>query len=492
VVTAVAPTKERRLAVRLAANTLVQAAGSALASMIGLGTFIAATRGLGPEAFGDFTTAMVFLFLPVVLADVGISTSVLRQISAAPERTEEVMSAALPLRALLSVGAIGLALGLGMAIPFSDATQIAILIGSIGTFMHLMTLSVLPAIQAQLKLHWAVAANVAGRLLTLGVTLGALALGYGFKSIVSAHVAGLTLTFVLHLVVVMRLVPLQMVVDTAYWRALLRGSLALGLAVSISQIYFRVDTILLALIRTPVEVGLYGAAYKFIELSQLVTAAVGMSVFPPLARFTATADPRRHRLAQTTFDLLLAAAAPLAVLMLTLSSTIILLTAGPDFLAAGGALQLLAPYVLFSFVNALFMRILLASSRDRTLLKLAASVLTLNVALNLVLLPLYGFKAAAITSVISEAFLLVPMALAIRRLGALPNFRYVSVVALAVAAMAAIVLLVPGPPVLVAALGGCVYLLVLLRAPGTIRELSRSLLPARPSIRPGPIGVSDA
>jgi O-antigen/teichoic acid export membrane protein len=285
--------------------------------------------------------------------------------------------------------------------------------------------------------------------------------------------------------------PLQMVVDMGYWRALVRGSLALGLAVSISQIYFRVDTLLLALIRTPVEVGLYGAAYKFIELSQLVIAAVGISVFPPLARLTAIGDPRRHHLAQKTFDLLLAVAAPLAVLMLTLSSTIILLTAGPEFLAAGVALQLLAPYVLFDFVNGLFVRILLASSRDRTLLKLAVSVLVLNLVLNLVLLPLYGFKAAAITSVISEAFLLVPMALAIRRLGALPSLRYAGVVALAVAAMAAIVLLVPGPPVLVAALGGCVYLLVLLRAPGTIRELSRSLLPVRSTVRPGPIGASD-
>ena len=75
------------LVVRLAANTVVQAVGSVVASAIGLFTFVAMTRGLGPEAFGDFTAATVFLMIPVVLSDVGLSSAVLREMSAHPERT---------------------------------------------------------------------------------------------------------------------------------------------------------------------------------------------------------------------------------------------------------------------------------------------------------------------------------------------------------------------------------------------------------------------
>jgi len=470
------PHLPRRLVVRLATNTIVQAGGSGLASLIGLFTFVAVTRGLGPEAFGDFTTAMAFLFLPIVVADVGIAAAVLREISASPERTDHVMSAALPLRALIAAGAVGLALAVGMAIPFSGQTKTAILIGSLGSFLHLLTLSLLPAIQAQLKMQWAVAANLAGRLLTLGLTLAALGAGLGFKSIVSAHVAGLAVTFVLHLVVVARLVSLRPIVDTAYWRNLVRGALALGLAVSLAQIYFRVDTLLLALLKSSAEVGLYGAAFKFIELSQLIVSAVAISIFPPLARFTASGDPRRYWLIQKSFDVLIAVAAPLALVMVALSSQIILLTAGSEYLQAGAALQLLAPYVLFSFVNGLLIRILLASSRDRTLLGLAVSTLALNIALNLVFIPAYGFKAAAVASVVSEACMLVPAAVAVGRLGALPSLRYAGTVALATGAMAAALLLLPGPPLVVAGLAGAAYLAVLLLAPGTVRELGRSLI----------------
>jgi O-antigen/teichoic acid export membrane protein len=477
----------RPLVVRMTANAAVQAGGSGLASLIGLFTFIAVTRGLGPEAFGDFATAMAFLFLPIVLADVGIAASILREISASPERTNRVMSAALPLRGLIAAGAVGLGLAVGMAIPFSGQTKTAILVGSLGSFVHLLTLSLLPAIQAQLKMHWAVGANLAGRLVTLGFTLAALGAGFGFTSIVWAHVVGLAVTFVLHLVVVTRLISLRPQVDTAYWRSLVRGALVLGLAISLAQIYFRVDTLLLALLKPSLEVGLYGAAFKFIELSHLIVAAIGISVFPSLASFVASGDPRLHRLIQKSFDVFIAVAAPLALVMVALSSEIIRLTAGSEFLEAAAALELLAPYVLFSFVNGLLIRILLASNRDRTLLALALATLTLNVALNLAFIPAYGFRAAAVISVVCEACMLVPAALAVRRLGALPSLRYAPIVLLAVGGMAAVILLAPGPRLLVVALAGAVYLAALLLAPGTIRELSRTLMPRRPQ---GPAAAS--
>jgi O-antigen/teichoic acid export membrane protein len=478
------PRPPRRLVVRLATNAVIHTAGSGFASLIGLFTFVAVTRGLGPQAFGDFTTAMAFLFLPIVVADVGLAATVLREISASPDRTARVMGAALPLRALIASGAVGLAVGVGMAIPFNEQTQTAILIGSLGTFLHLLTLSLLPAIQAQLKMHLAVGANVAGRVVTLAITLAALNAGFGFKGVMAAHVTGLAVTFVLHLFVVTRLVSLRPIVDPAYWRSLLRGALALGLAVSLTQIYFRVDTLLLALLTSSTEVGLYGAAYKFIELSQFVVGGIAISVFPPLTRFIATGDPRAQRLIQKSFDVLLAVAAPLALAMIVLSSQIILLTAGAEFLEAGAALQLLAPYVLFSFVNGLLVRILLGFKRDRTLLVLAVTILALNVSLNLVFIPMYGFRAAAVVTVVSEAFALVIGAVAVRRLGALPKPRYAGTVLIAVGLMAALVLALPGPRFLVAGVAGAGYVLVLLVAPGTIRELARNLVPKRASVGP--------
>jgi O-antigen/teichoic acid export membrane protein len=469
---------ERSLTVRLATNTIVQTLGILGSAAISFFTFVAITRGLGPEAFGDFTAAMVFLFIPVVIADIGFSAAVIREISAAPERTERAMRASLPFRAVVSAGTVGLAAVIGVALPLNERTTDALLIGSIGSFLTLMTLALLPVLQAQLRMHWAVAGNMAGRLVTLGATLGALGLDLGFKSIVWAQVVGIAVTFVIHLVAVSRTVRIRPVVDTDYWRNLLLGSLVIGLAIGLSQIYFRIDTVLLALLTDSEEVGLYGAAYKFIELSQFTAAAVAVSMFPPLANFVATGDSRAMPLVQKSFDVLVVGAVFLAVLMLAFPEDIITYTAGPEYSDAAAALQILAPYVLFGFVNAGLWRVLLARNRDWTLLGMSATVLVVNVALNLVLIPEYGYKAAAAVSVVSEALILVPIVVAVHRDGFLPNLGYARLVAVAAGAMALVAWLLPGPAVVVGALASAVYAAILLAAPGTINEVARSLLPA--------------
>jgi O-antigen/teichoic acid export membrane protein len=467
------------LAVRMATNTLVQAVGSLLASVVGFITFVAITRGLGPEAFGDYTAATVFLFVPVVLADVGLSTAVLREISADPARTEPAMRASLPLRVIVSAIAVLVAVGIGLALPFNDRTQVAILLSSIGAFLQLMTLALLPVLQAQLKMHLSVAATLAGRVATLGFTLAALGAGYGFKAVVLAQVAGLAITFLLHLIAVGLIVPLHPVIDTRYWRALLAGAFLLGLAIALSQIYFRVDAVILSLVRSAAEVGFYGAAYKFIELSGIVNAAVGISMFPSLTRFIAIEDPRAGRLVQVVFDLLMATAAPLAIVLFAFSEQIVVLAAGPEFEPGGEALRILAPYVFFSFANGVLWRALISSSRDRALLASSVFVLALNVALNLALVPEYGFKAAAAIAVASEAAVGIPLALTARQEGLMPTLRYIPQVLVASAAMVVAILVLPGPWALVAGIAAAAYSAVLLLLPGTARQVVMGdLLPA--------------
>jgi O-antigen/teichoic acid export membrane protein len=86
---------------RLASNTIVQAVGIPLQSLVSLGTYAAITRYLGPSAFGDYTTATVFLLIPVAFADIGLSAIVVREISAVPERADAVLRASYSLRLII-------------------------------------------------------------------------------------------------------------------------------------------------------------------------------------------------------------------------------------------------------------------------------------------------------------------------------------------------------------------------------------------------------
>jgi O-antigen/teichoic acid export membrane protein len=408
------------LTVRLAANTLVQAVGTVVASLVGFFTFAAITRGLGPEAFGDFTAATVFLLIPVVLADVGLSAALLREISAVPAKTESAMRAALPLRALTAVGAVAIGVAVGLAAPFNDQTKVAILISSVGAVLTIMTFALQPVLQAQLKM-----------------------------------------------------------IDTRYWRRLVGGSVALGLAIALSQIFFRVDAVILALLSSSEQVGFYGAAYKFVELAVLIPAAAGASVFPPLMRFMAAGDPRALGLVQKAFNVLLAASVPLTIVMLAYPEELITLAAGPDFSGAAGALQILAPYALFAFANGLLWRVVMAAHRDRLLLATAVFVLAANVALNLIFIPIYGFEAAAAIAVITEAAVGLPIAWALREEGRLPNLAYLPPIIAATAVMTVAVVVLRDHAVAGTIVGGAAYGVTLLLLPGTMRDVVLGdLLPA--------------
>lgn len=465
-----------QLVSRLATNTIAQALGTAAGAVIGFFTFISVARGLGPDAFGDLTAAMVFLWIPVALADVGLSQAVVREISAHPERTELAVRAFWPFRALIGAAAVGIALAVGAVAPFDDRTHLAIWIGSVGAFLSLLTLAFVPVLEAQLKMAWAVGASLLGRIATLALTLAALGLDLGFASIVWAQVAGYAVTLVAQTLIIRRIVPLRPQLDLQYSLGLLRGSLALGAALSLAMIYFRIDTVLLALLATSRDVGLYAASYRFLELAALVIGAIGVSVFPPLAHFVATGDPRVRGLVQRTFDVLVAAAVPIAIVMLAFAEPIVELTSGPAFVDGAIALQVLAPYVVLTFVGAIFWRVLMATGRDRTMLAIAVAILTVNVVANAILLPRYGFEAAAVVSVSSEAVLIVLTGIAARRvLGFLPSARYVGVVALAAAAMTLVIVVLPGPAVVVASAAVLVYAGVMAAAPGTVRQVVRQL-----------------
>ena len=459
----------RSLTARIAANSGVQIAGVIGSSLISLFTFAAVTRALGPAAFGNFAAATAFLVIPTILGDVGLSAAVLREISQAPERTDRVMRASLPLRALVSMGVIGAATGLACVLPFNDQLRLGILIGSLGAFLNMMSLSLMPVLQAQLKMQWAVGATLIGRAVTLGLTLGVLAAGFGFEAVVWAYVAGSAATLLLDIWAVARITRLRpLLIDLSYWRSLFVGSLYLGAALSLTTIYFRLDTVLLALMRPAREVGLYGAAWKFIELAQTAGSAVAVSIFPTLTWLVATKSPHLREFAQKTFDTLLVAGTFLTVLLVGYARELVVLGGGEKFASASIALQLLAPSAILGFVGLIFERWLIAAGEERILLKLGAAVLVLNLGLNVTFLPIYGYKAAAVTFVVSELFwLLLAVAASRRVLGFLPDLRYAAVVALAAGAMAAVIVVTPGPALLVGALATLAYAAVLVAVPGT-------------------------
>jgi O-antigen/teichoic acid export membrane protein len=471
--TKTAPSRE---GTRIALNSSVQVAGVFGASFISLFTFVSVTRYLGPTAFGYYSTALAILLIPSIFSNLGLSTTVLRYIARRPDDTARVVSASVTARLMIGLVAFAVTLAVVRIAPFPHQTRMATLIACAGSLLLLVNTGLLTALQGELRMHWAVQADIAGRLLTLGLTLAALHEKRGLYAVVVAYVIGNALTLVINFLGVRRRFRLHPVLDLRYCWQLARSSALVGAALMAGALYYRIDTILLAVFRSAYEVGLYAAAYKFYDLSKAVISAVSLSLFPHLTRAMAGDEP--HAPVQRAFDVFLGVGACVAVVVFVHAEHLVMLASGQKFAAAAPALRILAPAIAITFIAATMQLVLLTAHRERQLLVVNGSMLFANVALNVILLPMYGYKAAASTTLATEFLWLLLSAATVRRsLGLRPAFAFVPHVVLASGILAVVLVFLPGPWLLADVVGTLAYVLMLVVLPGPGRSYLQLILP---------------
>src|SRR4051794_31743953 len=163
---------------------------------IGLVSIAVLTRYLGPSDYGKYTLALMYMQLFGVLADVGLFTTVVREISKRPERTEELAGNALTLRLLLSIAVICLASAISLLLPYPPDVRVAIVLAGGPLLFGMLTSSLVTVLQARLVMGRAVVGDVLGRAVTLGLTVLVAALDLGFYAVMGAAAGGAAATLV--------------------------------------------------------------------------------------------------------------------------------------------------------------------------------------------------------------------------------------------------------------------------------------------------------
>ena len=444
---------------RVASNTAVQVAGKGAILALGAASLAILTRYLGPDDYGKFTLALMYMQLFGVLADVGLFTTVVREISKRPERTEELAGNALTLRLLLSIAVICLASAISLLLPYPPDVRVAIVLAGGPLLFGMLTSSLVTVLQARLVMGRAVVGDVLGRAVTLGLTVLVAALDLGFYAVMGAAAGGAAATLVVTWLLSHRITKIRFRADLAVWRPLLLASVPLGLALAINEIYFRADTLIISLYQPYDEVGLYTLAYRILEFTLMLGTILLTTVFPVLSDAVERDPPRALRTIQTSTDVFVILALPLVVGGLVLAEPLVELVGGTDFTGASVPLQILLFSGGLSWINAVFGFALIAKERQASALWLNASALIFNVGLNFALVPRYGIDAAAAVGVASEVLILAGSYYLMRRhFDFFPRFNTLPAALAAALVMGGVLwLLRDGPVVVLVPLGVTLY-----------------------------------
>jgi len=178
----------------------------------------------------------------------------------------------------------------------------------------------------------------------------------------------------------------------------------MGAVVVLGLLHFKLDTVLLSLLKDPADVGIYTVAHRFLEYSLVLPGMFVAAVFPILTGLLARRDPQAHEVIERSFNFLLLLAVPLAAALGVLAEPVVRLVAPEGFDDAIVPLRVLSVAIVVAFANTIFASLLLGLNRQRALLVVSAAGVALNVALNLYFIPTWSYTGAAITTVISECF----------------------------------------------------------------------------------------
>jgi O-antigen/teichoic acid export membrane protein len=417
------------------------------------------TRYLGPKDYGKYTLALMYVQIFGVLADVGLFTTVVREISKAPERTEELVGNTLVLRLLLAIVVIAAAAGVSLLLPYEPEVRTAILIAGAPLLFGMLTTTYVAVLQARLRMGRSVVGDVVGRAVSLSLLALVVTADLGFYAVLVTAAAGALVTLVITWALTRGLARIRPLANIAVWRSLLKAALPLGLALAINALYFRADTLIISLYEPYGQVGLYTLAYRVLELALVVGTVFLNSTFPVLSEAVARDEARARRTIQLSTEVCVALGAPLVAGGLVLAPQVIELAGGADFDEAAVPLRILLTAGALAWVNGVFGYALIARERQASALWLNLSALAFNVGFNFLLVPRYGIEAAAIVTVASEVLILIGSYPLMRRhYGFFPRPRTLLPALLAAAAMAALLWVFDGAPLAVLVpLGAAVY-----------------------------------
>ena len=470
---------------KIAYNTAIQVAGKVLATFLSLAALMLMTRYLGPASFGEYTTAFTFISIFAICADFGLTLVTSRLLSAPGADEKKIITNLFGLRIFLAILFVGLAPALIFAFPYSWNVKIAVLIGAAAFVFPLLNQIFVGFFQKKLNLIYVALAEIANRLVFLGAVILSIQKNLGLTGVMGGLVAAALVSFLIHLYFAGQKTSVRPAWDFVFWKQILKTSWPLAVTIIFNLIYLKADTLILSLFKSEQAVGLYGAAYRIIDvLSSLPFIFAGL-VLPVLSAAWLSGDQNKYRqVLQKALNLTIIAIFPIIIGGQFLAGGIISVMAGKDFANAGSILQILVVAAALVFVSCLFTHAIIAIDQQKKIIGAYAFTSLSSLALYLWLIPRYSYYGAAVATVYSELAIAVAAIYYVRRYSSFrADLQILPKVLLASTVMGLFLFLIPSPfrnsnwgTILLIIVAGLVYLLALYLFRGIKKDDLKTIL----------------
>jgi len=401
-----------KLKKKIAINTIIQIISKLISTLIGLFSIGIITRYLGNEGFGEYTTIITFLSFFGIIADLGLTLISARMISKPGIDEKMILGNLFGLRIVSAIFFIGMAPLIVLFFPYSSAVKKGVLIVFISFIFVALNQILVGLFQKNLRMDKVSIAEITSRISFLIIVIFVTKFNLGLNGILSASVFSALISFFIHYIFSRKFAIIVPKFDFKYWKKIIKLSWPLALTIFFNLLYLRSDIIFLSIIPRPSkmgiisEVGLYGAAYRVIDVLITLPFMFSGIILPILSK---SWDENKHEdfrnILQKSFDLMVILALPISFGAQFLGKDIMVLIAGKEFALSGDILKILILAASLIFLGNIFAHAIIAINRQKNIIGAYFFVAISSLAGYVLLIPRLSYFGAALVTVYSELFI---------------------------------------------------------------------------------------
>ena len=377
---------------------------------------------LGPDGFGKYALVMAFYTIFLLFIDFGISRYFIKKVSEDKNGTDVYLGNFFIAQFFSSVAIFLLFLFLPKIFGYEADVSRAMLITAIGLFLASMSIPFVSLVQAQQKIH--ILAKVYFFDAVVKSAWFMLAIFWN-KDIVflfwTLIIVGAS-DLVIFALVTRSIARPKLRLDRRILKQMILYGISFAMLVGFETLIAKADVIIQKHFLDYSGVGLYSAAYRFLDFLTFLPAVVAISLFPHFSGQTNIDSPDNRVMSEKIHRFMLAVAIPLGLGATILADNIILTFFGHGYEGAILPFQILIWSTAITLFYAVPNVVMQVKALGPAIFILCLST-AFNIVANIILVPRYGIVASAWLTVLSYMLVAVLYVVYSRRFLRFPLWR---------------------------------------------------------------------
>ena len=386
-------------------NAAALSVASVLSKAVSAVVGISVTRYLGPETFGEYSAALAFVSTFILFADFGLSNYMVQEGSRDESVLPLYLGNTLLFKVFTSLVIYAVMLLLMHPANFNQSIQSMIIVFGLASGLNALDSTVYNYFQAKQQMYFAAFYQFLSTLL-IGVLTILVVVEKG--NVVMITISQLVTAVVISLMLYAHLRRhIRLEFDVSRLLEMLKLGLPFGVAVIFLYIYFQIDMFMLTLMRSPLEVGIYSAAYRLIAILLLIPGIVTSVLYPILFQLGVESKEKHQGTIEKIFKVLSAVGIPGSVLLFVLANPLLTWLYANRFPQSIPIMMLLSWFFALECLSFSLGDVLTTTNRQWTRAAIQGGAALLNIAINFYAIPRYGIYGASVATLITELYVFV-------------------------------------------------------------------------------------